>query len=72
MTRHFFITLLLLLLASPALWAQKSDPQVDPMAYYTDKDGDQSSNEIKDGEAPLEVTFKANPSDMGDWTPSYE
>ncbi len=72
MTRHFFLTLLLLLLASPALWAQKSDPQVDPMAYYTDKDGDQSSNEIKDGEAPLEVTFKANPSDMGDWTPSYE
>jgi gliding motility-associated-like protein len=46
---------------------------VDPQAYYTDEEGlDQTTREIKDGQAPLEVTFRSNPSDMDEYTPSYE
>ena len=54
-------------------FSQASDPKVNALAYYSDNDGKaQESNSIKDGQAPLAVTFKANPSDMGDWTPSFE
>ena len=46
---------------------------VNPMAYYTDKEGmAQETTTIGDGQAPLEVTFRANPSDMDDYHPSYE
>lgn len=46
-----------------------------PLAYYTDKDGyQQETQAIDDGDAPLDVTFKANPSaDITTYgTPSYE
>ncbi len=45
-----------------------------PTAYYTDADGveQETTDAISDGEAPLTVTFRANPSDLGDLTPSYE
>lgn len=40
---------------------------------YIDKDGSEISGETQyDGEAPLEVTFSANPSNLGDYTPRYE
>ena len=46
---------------------------VDPYAYYTDSEGTyQETKNIEDGEAPLDVTFKANPSNMENLTPSYE
>lgn len=46
---------------------------VNPQAYYTDSKGvDQETRNIEDGEAPLDVTFRANPSDMVDYTPSFE
>ena len=46
---------------------------INPLAYYTDKEGvEQETTSIDDGQAPLEVTFRANPSEMEEYTPSYE
>ncbi|MBR6188952.1 MAG: gliding motility-associated C-terminal domain-containing protein [Prevotella sp.] len=62
--------LLLFLLVLPLCsLAQKVDPQ----AYYIDKNGDEvETRNIEKGEAPLPVTFRANPSEMDEYTPSYE
>ena len=47
--------------------------QVDPKAYYTNSEGELcDTTNIEDGEAPLDVEFRANPTNMDDWTPSYE
>ena len=47
--------------------------QVDPKAYYTNSEGELcDTTSIEDGEAPLDVEFRANPTNMDDWTPSYE
>lgn len=47
--------------------------KISPLAYYTDKEGTSvETTSINDGEAPLSVSFRANPEDMGTWTPSYE
>lgn len=57
------------LLATMAVQAQKVDPQ----AYYTNDDGfDQVTRMIESAQAPLPVTFRANPSEMEDFSPSYE
>ena len=46
---------------------------VSPMAYYTDEEGqEQETTSIDDGQAPLEVVFRANPADMGSYSPAYE
>ena len=51
-------------------YAQKVDPQ----AYYTDEDGNEteSRNISEKVDAPLDVTFRSNPSEMDDYSPSYE
>lgn len=44
-----------------------------PTAYYTvDGVETETTDMISNAEAPLTVTFKANPSNLGDETPSYE
>ncbi len=69
MIKRFFSALWILLVVSMTAHGQS----VNPLAYYTDKDGNaQESTAIDDGEAPLPVRFQANPSDLGTWTPSYE
>ncbi len=46
---------------------------VDPQAYYVDEKGfDQISRNIPDGQAPLDVTFRSNPTNMDGYSPSYE
>jgi gliding motility-associated-like protein len=46
---------------------------VNPLAYYNDRDGNAlEGTSIDDGEAPLNVRFRPNPSNMGEWIPSYE
>ena len=46
---------------------------VDPQAYYINEDGDEvETRNIDKGEAPLDVTFRTNPSNMDEVTPSYE
>lgn len=53
--------------------SQDEIPAVSPTATYTDADGTlQEVTSISDGEAPLEVTFRANPKNMGSHTPAYE
>ena len=47
--------------------------QVDATAYYINDSGIESeSKNISDAQAPLTVTFRANPSGMDDYSPSYE
>lgn len=46
--------------------------QVSPVAVYIDDEGNQQeTTSIDDGQAPLSVEFRANPSDMGDYTPRF-
>lgn len=46
---------------------------VDPQAYYVDDETNaQVSSNISNAQAPLEVTFRANPTGMENYTPSYE
>lgn len=62
------------LLFAATFWSLAALSQsVNPLAYYTDEEGqDQETTTIGDGQAPLSVTFRANPSDMDDYTPTYE
>ncbi|MCH5302076.1 MAG: gliding motility-associated C-terminal domain-containing protein [Prevotella sp.] len=65
---------LLPLLTFFSLLAQADDtPAVSPTAIYTDSEGEmQETTSIDDGEAPLDVTFRANPTGMGSHVPAYE
>lgn len=50
-------------------YAQKVDPQ----AYYIDEEGNEmESRNVDKVDAPLDVTFRSNPSEMDDFSPSYE
>ena len=62
------------LLFAAMLWSLNSQSQsVNPLAYYTDDKGlEQETTTISDGQAPLTVIFRANPSDMEGQNPSYE
>ena len=56
-----------------SVYSQSEQLKVDAKAYYTDSLGTViETDNISDGQAPLTVTFRANPPDFGDWTPSYE
>lgn len=56
-----------------ALAQDSETPSVSPTANYLDKEQQwQEVTSIDDGEAPLEVTFRANPKNMEGHTPSYE
>ena len=71
MKRRLFAWLLATIFLPTMALAQK----VDPKAYFTDSKGyDQETTKIEadDGEAPLTVTFRSNPTEMDGWTPSYE
>ena len=53
--------------------AQKASPKVTPTATYINDEG----KEVEDsadfaGQAPLRVTFRANPENMEDYSPVYE
>ena len=68
---QFFLLLLLAFL--PLSAHSQGEPSVSPTALYVDSLGvTQEVTKISNGEAPLEVTFRANPSNMGDHTPAYE
>lgn len=57
------------------LFAQAQDtmPSVSPTVTYTDDEGNEvESNSDFAGQAPLTVTFRANPANMSAYTPVYE
>ena len=63
---------ILLTLLTTLLCVCSRAQSVSPTAIYTDSEGEvQEVTKIEDGEAPLEVTFKANPQNMGELTPSF-
>jgi gliding motility-associated-like protein len=66
--RKIFITLCLTLLAMSTN-AQKVVPTA---TYINDNKITVDSETDFTGQAPLEVTFRANPQDMGEHTPAYE
>ena len=66
-------TPLFLLLAALFQALSLSAQTVNPQAYYVNSDNvQQETRSITDGQAPLDVTFRSNPSGMDDYTPSYE
>jgi len=53
--------------------AQEVRPDISPTAVYTDDDGLQTeTTDDLSGQAPLTVTFRANPTGMDGLTPLYE
>lgn len=68
----FFSILLTAVTFFPAL-SQVEEATVTPTMTYIDEKGNTLEvKSIDDGEAPLEVTFNANPVNMGSHTPAYE
>lgn len=64
---------LLLLLSLIALCPTIAKATFNPTAYYVvNGENLEATDAISDAQAPLEVTFKANPSDLGETTPVYE
>ena len=73
MKKKFILSFFILFLTSLTVGAQQVTPKVSPKASYVDSKGlTQEVTSIDDGQAPLEVTFTANPSGMDDYSPSYE
>ena len=69
MKKKSIFLLLTVFFCSFSAFSQK----VDPRAYYVDDDGlEKDTTDIRDAQAPLAVTFRANPSDMDAYMPSYE
>jgi len=53
--------------------AQDETPSVSPIAVYLNDEKEETESEGDvSGQAPLKVTFKANPSGMDGYTPTYE
>lgn len=68
-TRIILMMTLSLLVFFP-LWAMAD---FNPTAYYTvEGENLEATDAISDAQAPLTVTFKANPSNLGEEKPSYE
>ena len=54
-------------------FAQDVIPDVSPTATYIDEEGNETTTDSDvGGQAPLEVTFRANPENMEDYSPTYE
>ena len=69
MKKNLIFLLFALFFCATTAFSQK----VDPKAYYTDDKGmDQVTDNISEGQAPLTVVFRANPSEMEGYSPSYE
>ncbi|MCR4958166.1 MAG: gliding motility-associated C-terminal domain-containing protein [Prevotella sp.] len=69
MKKNLIFLLFTFFLGVTAAFSQK----VEPKAYYTNPEGlEQITDNISDGQAPLKVIFRANPSEMDGYSPSYE
>lgn len=72
MTRFLLIVCTLVLGFLQPLLAQQALPTANPAMTYVDEDGQEVEETQYDGSAPLLVTFKARPENVGDYTPRYE
>lgn len=66
------MSLLCCLLAFAGAAAQNDYPNANPTMTYTDEEGQEVEDVQYDGSAPLACTFKANPENVGGYTPLYE
>lgn len=67
------IAVLFIFIASVmAMKAQETLPSVNPTMTYINEDGQEVSDTQYDGSAPLAATFRANPENIGSYTPLYE
>lgn len=73
---QIFLATLMAFLPLNSLVAQDIFPSISPTATYIDEEGNETTadegNPSFFGQAPLEVTFHANPSDMIGFSPTYE
>ena len=66
-------TLLVVLQTSIVAQAQNPDPSLSPTATYMNDEGVETVTDSDvSGQAPLTVTFRANPSNMEEFNPSFE
>lgn len=70
MKQLFFI--FALLFAGLQVAAQESLPSANPVMSYIDDDGNEMEDTQYDGSAPFAATFKAQPENVGNYTPLYE
>lgn len=68
----YLLSLLLCLPAFLTAAAQNAYPTANPTMTYVDEDGMEVDDTQYDGSAPLVATFKANPENVGTYTPLYE
>ena len=68
----YLLSLLLCLSAFLTVAAQDAYPTANPTMTYVDEDGMEVDDTQYDGSAPLVATFKANPENVGTYTPLYE
>ena len=65
--------LFMALLTPSVAQAQKPDPTLSPTATYINDEGVETVTDSDvNGQAPLTVTFRANPSNMEEFNPSFE
>ena len=73
---QIFLATLMAFLPLQSLVAQDVYPSVAPTATYINEEGNETTADEDNpsfyGQAPLEVTFRANPSDMFAFSPTYE
>ena len=73
---QIFLATLMAFLPLQSLVAQDVYPSVAPTATYINEEGNETTADEDTpsfyGQAPLEVTFRANPSDMFAFSPTYE
>lgn len=60
------------MLCALTLQAQNEYPTANPTMTYVDADGAEQNETQYDGSAPFKATFKANPENVGNYTPLYE
>lgn len=73
---QIFLATLVAFLPLQSVVAQDIYPSVSPTATYMNEDGNEATADEDNpsfyGQAPLEVTFHANPSNMFGFSPTYE
>ncbi len=70
--RQTLFILIVCLLGALGARAQGEYPSANPTMTYIDEEGTEVDDTQYDGSAPLAATFKANPENVGSYTPLYE
>lgn len=69
---HHTILLTFIMSVSFSAYGQDIQPCISPTAVFTLVDGTEETSGQVSGSAPIKGHFAANPSDVGEWTATYE